>query len=99
MTSLSSSSLPYNESDIITILILASFALLLNVVNSIVNNVMYCGLLGQIFLGVAWGTPGAKWLSSSAEHIIVQLGYLGLLLLVYEGVLLPTTHLASTDED
>ena len=78
-------SLPYHEPDIEKILILSSFLLLLNVMNHILDKIIYCGLLAQIFLGIAWGTPGAKWLGTSAEELIVKLGYLGLLLLVYEG--------------
>ncbi|KAK7419756.1 hypothetical protein QQX98_003128 [Neonectria punicea] len=78
-------SLSYHEPGIVTILIQASFLLLLNVVNFILDNSLYCGLLGQVFLGVAWGTPGSKWLGPEVEEVIVQLGYLGLLLLVYEG--------------
>lgn len=78
-------SLPYHEPGIVTILIQTSFVLLLNVVNFLLDRTLYCGLLGQVFLGVAWGTPGAKWLTVEAEEVIVQLGYLGLLLLVYEG--------------
>ena len=38
-----------------------------------------------MLIGVAFGTPGAKWLDKGTEQIIVQLGYLGLILLVYEG--------------
>ncbi|KAL7813144.1 Sodium/hydrogen exchanger family domain-containing protein [Trichoderma aethiopicum] len=78
-------SLPYHEPGIVTILIQASFLLLLNVANFVLDHSLYCGLLGQIFVGVAWGTPGAKWLSTEAQQVVVQLGYLGLLLLVYEG--------------
>ncbi|PSN71143.1 Sodium/hydrogen exchanger [Corynespora cassiicola Philippines] len=78
-------SLPYHEPGIITILVQASFLLLLNLVNAALDRLLYCGLLGQVFLGIAWGTPGAKWLSTHVEEVIVQLGYLGLLLLVYEG--------------
>lgn len=78
-------SLPYHEPDIITILVLTSFLLLLNVINSIFDKFLYCGLLGQIAVGIAWGTPGAKILSSNIEDAVVQLGYLGLLLLVFEG--------------
>ncbi|KAH0493246.1 hypothetical protein TgHK011_008160 [Trichoderma gracile] len=55
-------SLPYHEPGIVTILIQASFLLLLNIANFVLDHSLYCGLLGQIFLG-----------------------YLGLLLLVYEG--------------
>ncbi|KAH0529772.1 hypothetical protein TsFJ059_004480 [Trichoderma semiorbis] len=78
-------SLPYHEPEIVTILIQTFFLLLLNVANFVLDHSVYCGLLGQIFVGVAWGTPGAKWLSEEAEQVVVQLGYLGLLLLVHEG--------------
>ncbi|KAL5436574.1 hypothetical protein PMIN06_010809 [Paraphaeosphaeria minitans] len=78
-------SLPYHEPAILTILVQSSFMLLLNLVNAALDRLVYCGLLGQVFLGIAWGTPGAKWLSSEAEEVIIQLGYLGLILLVYEG--------------
>ncbi|KAL1637271.1 hypothetical protein SLS58_009362 [Diplodia intermedia] len=81
----SAASLPYHEPGITTILIQGSFLVILNVINTILDNTVYCGLLGQIFVGVAWGTPGAKWLSEATEEAIVQLGYLGLILLVYEG--------------
>jgi hypothetical protein len=80
-------SLPYHEPGIVTILTQTSFLLLLNVVNAALDRVLYCGLLGQVLIGIAWGTPGAKWLSVSVEETIVQLGYLGLILLVYEGML------------
>jgi hypothetical protein len=78
-------SLPYHEPDIITILILTSFLLLLNIVNSVLDRLLYCGLLGQVLVGIAWGTPGAKLLSENVEQAVVQLGYLGLILLVFEG--------------
>jgi hypothetical protein len=80
------SSLPYHEPGIVTILIQASFLLLLNIVNAALDRILYCGLLGQVLIGIAWGTPGAKWLTVSVEETIVQLGYLGLILLVYEGM-------------
>ncbi|KAF2854314.1 hypothetical protein T440DRAFT_465295 [Plenodomus tracheiphilus IPT5] len=78
-------SLPYHEPDIVTILVLTSFLLLLNIINSALDRILYCGLLGQVLIGIAWGTPGAKWLSLHLEETVVQLGYLGLILLVYEG--------------
>lgn len=78
---------PYHEPSINTILILTSFLLLLNIINHIMDKVTYVGLLGQILLGIAFGTPGGKLLNSSSEEVIVNLGYLGLLILVYEGSL------------
>jgi hypothetical protein len=77
--------LPYHEPNIVTILIQSSFILILNVINTVFDRLIFCGLLGQVFIGVAWGTPGAKWLGQEVENVIVQLGYLGLILLVYQG--------------
>ena len=85
------SSLPYHEPNIVTILLQTCFLLLLNIVHAALDRVLYCGLLGQVLIGIAWGTPGAKWLSVNVEETVVQLGYLGLILLVYEG-LLPCCH-------
>jgi len=79
-------SLPYHEPGIVIILVQSSFLLVLNIINYILDNLLCCGLLGQILIGIAWGTPGGKWLGVEAEEIVVQLGYLGLILLVYEGV-------------
>lgn len=90
-----SASLPYQEPGIVTILVQSTFLLLLNIVNFVLDKALYCGLLGQVFLGVAWGTPGAKWLGTEVEGVIVQLGYLGLLLLVYEGSLYLLHHVIS----
>lgn len=81
-----SASLPYHEPAIVTILIQASFLLVLSAVNHVLDNLLYCGLVGQLLIGIAWGTPGAKWLPNEVETVIVQLGYLGLILLVYEGI-------------
>ncbi|CAI6333939.1 unnamed protein product [Periconia digitata] len=78
-------SLPYHEPDIVTILVQSSFLLLLNLINALFDRLLYCGLLGQVLVGIAWGTPGAKWLSIQVEQVVVQLGYIGLILLVYEG--------------
>ena len=87
----STASLPYHEPGIVTILVLTSFLLLLNVINAALDRLLYCGLLGQVLVGIAWGTPGAKWLTASLQETVVQLGYLGLILLVYEG--LSTRHI------
>ncbi|KAH9825946.1 Sodium/hydrogen exchanger [Teratosphaeria destructans] len=77
--------LAYEEPSIVTILTLASFLLLLNGINYALDRIVYCGLIGQILVGVAWGTPGAKWLSQDVQDSVMQLGYLGLILIVYEG--------------
>jgi hypothetical protein len=79
------SSLPYHEPSAETLLIVASFLVALNVVNYVFDALLYCGLVGQIMIGIAWGTPGGKLLSMQAEEFIMQLGYIGLILIVFEG--------------
>jgi hypothetical protein len=79
--------LPYGQPGIITILVLSSFLYLLNIINGFLDRWIYCGLLGQVFIGVAWGTPGTQWLAKTTQEAITQVGYLGLLLLVYEGMI------------
>lgn len=88
-TGAAASSLPYHEPSIASILIISSFLLLLNGINSILDRIIYCGLLGQLAIGIAWGTPGADWLSEELQQSIVRLGYLGLILIVYEGAQIP----------
>ncbi|KAF2670381.1 hypothetical protein BT63DRAFT_236793 [Microthyrium microscopicum] len=78
-------SLPYNEPDITTLLSQSSFLLLLNLVDFLLNYALYCGLLGQVLLGIAFGKPGGNFLNESTQQAIVQLGYIGLILLIYEG--------------
>jgi NhaP-type Na+/H+ and K+/H+ antiporter len=82
---MSSQALSYHEPGIVDILTLSSFLLILNAVSSLIDCYLYCGLIGQILIGVAWGAPGAAWLSIAAQETITQLGYLGLILLVFEG--------------
>lgn len=75
----------YHEPDIITILIQSSFILALNAIDYILDKAIYCGLIGQILIGMAWGTPGANILGSDFQRTITDLGYLGLILIVFEG--------------
>lgn len=81
------SSLSYHEPCLFTILLQPSFLLVLNYLNSTLDNTVYCGLLGQVLMGTAFGTPGAGWLEVAVDEVVGQLGYPGLLLLVVEGKL------------
>lgn len=83
----------YHEPTIYTILNQSGLLLTLNLVNACLDKLLYCGLIGQLFVGILWGTPGAKLLNRETETIIQQLGYLGLIMLVYEGGL--STSMAS----
>ncbi|KAI2794129.1 hypothetical protein POX_a00719 [Penicillium oxalicum] len=81
----SNAAFAYHEPPITTTLNLTGFLVVLNLVNFFLEKILYCGLIGQIFVGILWGTPGAKWLGSETETVLQQLGYLGLIMLVYEG--------------
>ncbi|KAL2808340.1 Sodium/hydrogen exchanger family-domain-containing protein [Aspergillus granulosus] len=87
------SAFAYHEPSILTILNQTGLLLVLNLVNTCLDKLLYCGLIGQLFIGILWGTPGAKWLDRDMETVIQQLGYLGLIMLVYEGGL--STSLSS----
>lgn len=87
------SAFPYHEPSIYTVLNQSGLLLVLNIVNTCLDKLLYCGLIGQLFIGILWGTPGAKWLDRDTEKVIQQLGYLGLIMLVYEGGL--STSMAS----
>lgn len=79
--------LPYTEPDITVILSLTSFIILLNFSRYILDRLLYCGIIGQILIGIIWGLPvgGTSWLSHGNQETIQALGYLGLIGLVFEG--------------
>jgi Kef-type K+ transport system membrane component KefB len=76
------------------ILSLTSFLVLLNGIRYILDRLLYCGIIGEILIGVIWGLPvgGTAWLTGGMQETIQALGYLGLIGLVFEGGL--TTDLA-----
>lgn len=78
--------LQYQEPSTTTLLILSFFLLALHVVAWPLDRFIACGLLGQILVGTIWGTPVTSWLDINTENAVVQLGFIGLILLVYEGV-------------
>ena len=79
------SALAYHEPPLETLLPLSSFLIALHLVAWPLNRLFSAGLLGQILVGTVWGTPLTSWLDISTQQTIVQLGYIGLILLVFEG--------------
>lgn len=79
--------LPYEEPGITVILSLTSFLILLNGIRYVLDKLLYCGLIGEIFIGIIWGLPvgGTAWLAEGAQQVIQAFGYLGLIGLVFEG--------------
>ncbi len=79
--------LPYEQPSIIVILSLTSFLILLNGIRYVLDKLLYCGLIGEIFIGIIWGLPvgGTAWLTDGTQEVIQAFGYLGLVGLVFEG--------------
>ena len=79
--------LPYEEPGITTILSLTSFIILLSITRYILDHLLYCGIIGEILIGIIWGLPvgGISWLTAGTQSTIQALGYLGLIGLVFEG--------------
>lgn len=81
----STRSFAYVEPTIVSLLILSSFIYLLNVARSIAQHLFYAGLIGEILIGMIYATPLSNILKTEWQQTILDFGYLGLLLLVFEG--------------
>ncbi|KEF53526.1 uncharacterized protein A1O9_10501 [Exophiala aquamarina CBS 119918] len=82
---MSEAALSYHEPGIILILVQSSFLIVLNVAGATVDYYLYCGLIAQVLLGMGWGAPGAALLSNDFQEVATQLGYLGLIAIIFEG--------------
>jgi Kef-type K+ transport system membrane component KefB len=80
----SMNALPYQQPLQETLLPLSSFLLALHIAAWPLDKLFSCGLIMQILVGIVWG-PLTSWLALDVQRTIVQLGYIGLILLVYEG--------------
>ena len=54
----------------------------------IADTIFRAGLIGQIVVGLIYGTPIANILSIDLQEAFLVLGYLGLILLIFEGIAL-----------
>lgn len=91
-------SFQYHEPSTTTALILVSFLYLLNVFGWLAQVLLSCGLLGQILLGIIYGTPLAGILPQSLEESLVGIGYVGLLLIIFEGELSAASGVPASDQ-
>ncbi|KAM5540608.1 hypothetical protein V8D89_005639 [Ganoderma adspersum] len=77
--------LSYAEPSLVHLLVLGSFLYLLNAVRVVADHVLYAGLVAEIALGIVYGSPLANILPVDWENTFTALGYLGLILVVFEG--------------
>lgn len=80
----------YEEPSLPHLLTLLSFLFLLQLFRGAAERVLKAGLLGEIAVGVIYGTAGilpVQW-----EQTFLVVGYLGLVLIVFEGPFPQSTH-------
>lgn len=77
--------LQYHEPDIVNILILLSFFFFLSSLGWVFNKLIRASLIGQILLGVLYGTPVGNILDVEWQTTFMALGYIGLILIIFEG--------------
>lgn len=76
----------YAQPTAIDVLVISSYFYLLNVVREIFDALFNSGLVGEVALGIIYGTPLAGILSSEWEQTFWDVGYIGLILIVFEGL-------------
>ncbi|KAI0772547.1 hypothetical protein BD413DRAFT_603990 [Trametes elegans] len=84
---------PYEEPSLVNLLVFSSLLYLLNVARVLADYLFHGGIVAEIALGVIYGSPLAQLLPSDWEVTLTVLGYIGLILVVFEGGLssnLPT---------
>ncbi|KND02607.1 uncharacterized protein SPPG_03060 [Spizellomyces punctatus DAOM BR117] len=75
----------FQEVPVSTILILLGFLVLLNFARTLFTIALRAGLVGEIAIGLVFGTPLLDLLGVGLQETFAALGYLGLLSIVFEG--------------
>ncbi|KAF9076552.1 Cation/H+ exchanger [Rhodocollybia butyracea] len=74
----------YNLPDIPTLLAVSSFLYLINVAEAIFDRILKAGLLGSLVVGIIYGPEVADILPGDVLQALLILGYIGLILSVFE---------------
>ncbi|KAK7185476.1 hypothetical protein DPSP01_001909 [Paraphaeosphaeria sporulosa] len=77
--------LQYHEPGIIDILILVSFFTFLWISEYASNKIIRAGIIGPIAVGIIYGQPLANILHHDWQETFLYLGYIGLILIIFEG--------------
>ncbi|KAH6616057.1 Cation/H+ exchanger [Chaetomium sp. MPI-SDFR-AT-0129] len=77
--------LAYHEPSIISILTLISFFLFLAVAEWLADKALRASLIGHIVVGLVYGVPLGNILPGDWQETFLALGYIGLLLIIFEG--------------
>ncbi|KAL3447248.1 Sodium/hydrogen exchanger family-domain-containing protein [Aspergillus insuetus] len=82
---MASSFVQYHEPSIVQILVIISFFFFLSLAEWLSAKVIRAGIIGQIAVGIIYGKPLADILELEWQHTFIALGYVGLLLIIFEG--------------
>lgn len=77
--------LQYEEPDVIGILVLVSFFFFLSVLGWAFDKAISASLIGHILLGILYGVPVGNILTTEWQETFLALGYVGLILIIFEG--------------
>ncbi|KAK3904490.1 Cation/H+ exchanger [Staphylotrichum tortipilum] len=77
--------LAYHEPSIISILTLITFFLVLAVAEWLADKAVRASLIGHIVVGLIYGVPLGNILPGNWQETFLALGYIGLLLIIFEG--------------
>ncbi|KAG2413004.1 hypothetical protein HFD88_010563 [Aspergillus terreus] len=77
--------LAYHEPGIVQILIIISFFFFLSLAEWVSDKVIRAGIIGQIAMGIIYGIPLADILEHTWQETFLALGYVGLILIIFEG--------------
>lgn len=80
---------------VIEILILVSFFLFLSFAEWLAGKIVRASLIGQIIVGLLYGVPIANILALDWQTTFLTLGYIGLILIIFEGMLQSYPHSSS----
>ncbi|KAK6844069.1 Na+/H+ exchanger family protein [Apiospora arundinis] len=77
--------LQYHEPGIVSILILISFFTFLWLSSKISGRLIHASIVGPIVTGIIYGPPLANILHSEWQDTFLYLGFIGLILIIFEG--------------
>lgn len=71
------------------ILVIISFFFILSLAEWISARVIQAGIIGNIAVGIIYGVPLANILEMDWQKTFLSLGYIGLILIIFEGLYIP----------
>ncbi|KAJ9218081.1 hypothetical protein DTO166G4_472 [Paecilomyces variotii] len=77
--------LPYHEPSIVKILVLVSFFFFLSLAEWLSAKIIRAGIIGQMAVGIIYGVPLANILDMHWQETFLALGYIGLILIIFQG--------------